>query len=354
MNDATKSQDVNQADIELLQLVIDYGIERYQTGVDDASSDPLRNRDALSHELEAANRFDRIKAILVAHQAGALRGEPEAAGHGSVEGDVRALRQMVADCDAYLKEGETPAQRIERERRDTEAVLNLLIREKQRTEAMREVMLRMMAGIDHLAEIARQWEPDYSSGADRRGWVLAKDARDDAARLIPETHQAASGCSHTARPDDPITKFGIKPHSTLAQLKDDEDLRLYVQAHIEEARSAEQGATPPAPAALKCGHHKSLMLLSAETGQPLYCELCDAISGRRDAELMEAELRAKLAALAASPQPAVPEGWKLVPIDPTNEMLAPLTVAFGCGHAEAWLVLSEAIAAAPAAEGGAL
>lgn len=89
-----------------------------------------------------------------------------------------------------------------------------------------------------------------------------------------ETPKAASGCSHTARSDG--------------------------------QNGVEQGATPPAPAALKCGHHKSLMLLSAETRQPLYCELCDAISGRRDAELMEAELRAKLTALAASPQPAAP------------------------------------------------
>lgn len=103
---------------------------------------------------------------------------------GEVKGGVRELHQMLADCEQYLKEGETPAQRIERERRDTEAVLNLLILEKQRTQSMREVMLRMMAGIDHLAEIARQWEPDYSSGADRRGWLLAKDARDDAARLL--------------------------------------------------------------------------------------------------------------------------------------------------------------------------
>lgn len=46
------------------------------------------------------------------------------------------------------------------------------------------VMLRMVAGIDHLAELARQWEPDHSSCADRRGWVLAKDARGDAWRLL--------------------------------------------------------------------------------------------------------------------------------------------------------------------------
>lgn len=51
------------------------------------------------------------------------------------------------------------------------------------------VMLRMVAGIDHLAELARQWEPDHSSGADRRGWVLAKDARDDAWRLLQEHAQ---------------------------------------------------------------------------------------------------------------------------------------------------------------------
>jgi len=59
---------------------------------------------------------------------------------GSVTGDVRELRQMLADCEQYLKDGETPAQRIERERRDTEAVLNLLIREKRKNERMREAL----------------------------------------------------------------------------------------------------------------------------------------------------------------------------------------------------------------------
>ena len=59
---------------------------------------------------------------------------------GEVFGDVRELRHMLADCEKYLKEGETPAQRIERERRDTEAVLNLLIREKRKTERMRKAL----------------------------------------------------------------------------------------------------------------------------------------------------------------------------------------------------------------------
>ena len=70
---------------------------------------------------------------------------------GEVTGDVRELRQMLADCDKYLKEGETPAQRIERERRDTEAVLNLLIREKRKTERMREAL-------QHIAEhFSSEW-----------------------------------------------------------------------------------------------------------------------------------------------------------------------------------------------------
>jgi len=47
-----------------------------------------------------------------------------------------------------------------------------------------------------------------------------------------------------------------------------------------------------AQAVLPCGHHNSLMLKSAETGEPLYCELCDCISRRNDAEKMEAEARA--------------------------------------------------------------
>jgi hypothetical protein len=60
----------------------------------------------------------------------------QATADGEVHGDVRELRQMIEDCEPYLKDGETPAQRIVRERRDTEAVLNLLIREKRKTEQL--------------------------------------------------------------------------------------------------------------------------------------------------------------------------------------------------------------------------
>ena len=55
---------------------------------------------------------------------------------------------------------------------------------------MRAVMQRMVAGIKHLAEIARQWEPDHSSGADRRGWLLALEAADDAKALLDALRMA--------------------------------------------------------------------------------------------------------------------------------------------------------------------
>lgn len=46
-----------------------------------------------------------------------------------------------------------------------------------------------------------------------------------------------------------------------------------------------------------CGHPESLLLKSAETGEPLYCEACDDKSGRRDAEACETELRARVTVL---------------------------------------------------------
>lgn len=41
-------------------------------------------------------------------------------------------QQEWTDCEQYLKDGETPAQRICRERRDTDLAMSLLAREKQK------------------------------------------------------------------------------------------------------------------------------------------------------------------------------------------------------------------------------
>lgn len=63
-------------------------------------------------------------------------------------------------------------------------------------------------------------------------------------------------------------------------------------------------------AMLPCGHHASMMLMSAETGNPLYCEACDDKTGRRDAELVADEQRTRIAALESALEQAQEAlGW---------------------------------------------
>ena len=54
------------------------------------------------------------------------------------DAEIERLRELVDACAIYLKEDETPAQRIERERVDTDAVLKLLLKEKREVERLRE------------------------------------------------------------------------------------------------------------------------------------------------------------------------------------------------------------------------
>ena len=67
------------------------------------------------------------------------------------------------------------------------------------------------------------------------------------------------------------------------------------EAHNELAALRER--VERAVAALECGHPASLMLHSAETGEPLYCELCDMRSQRNDAVQMEEHYKAERDAL---------------------------------------------------------
>ena len=72
---------------------------------------------------------------------------------------------------------------------------------------------------------------------------------------------------------------------------------------LETLRALLAAQPPTVDGHLKCGHHQSLAINSAETGEFLYCDLCDAKSRCRDAEAIEAELRAALAAQPANPEP---------------------------------------------------
>jgi hypothetical protein len=66
----------------------------------------------------------------------------------------------------------------------------------------------------------------------------------------------------------------------------------------DEARAYARAALA-AQGVQKCGHPLSMLVKSAETGEPLYCEACDDKSARRDAEQREAELLASNAELRA-------------------------------------------------------
>ena len=44
--------------------------------------------------------------------------------------------ELIAECEEYLKQGETPRQRMDRDHADVLGLMRLLAREKQRTEAI--------------------------------------------------------------------------------------------------------------------------------------------------------------------------------------------------------------------------
>lgn len=98
-----------------------------------------------------------------------------------------------------------------------------------------------------------------------------------------------------------------------------------------------------------CGHPASLLLMSAETGEPLYCELCDMYRQRNDAVAVEAELRKEIAALCAhlstAPQPQA--GWKLVPDTATHNMLNAANAGRKKGRSSSGEIYRAMLAAAP-------
>ena len=68
-------------------------------------------------------------------------GDPEARFSVVETADLRMILDGLAP---YLKEDETPAQRIERERKDTDMVMRLLANEKRKTERLEDMLKRML------------------------------------------------------------------------------------------------------------------------------------------------------------------------------------------------------------------
>ena len=67
---------------------------------------------------------------------GSTNGNPIDWHNARLIADAPRMHDLLAACEPYLKDGETPAQRIQRERLDNFAALELLAREKRKTEAL--------------------------------------------------------------------------------------------------------------------------------------------------------------------------------------------------------------------------
>lgn len=65
---------------------------------------------------------------------------------------IDELVAMEAAFAPYLKDGETPIERLERERRDNDALLTLLAKEKARAEAAEATVQQLRGGARRSAE----------------------------------------------------------------------------------------------------------------------------------------------------------------------------------------------------------
>ena len=126
-----------------------------------AQSEALRLADALeissNHRIrrEAAAELRRLAEVddnwmALSQDQGKSEGEID-----RLAAQRDALQAAIDACAIYLKEGETPAQRIERDHRDSLALMRLLAQEKLKSETLMEFVLEARrSGNTRLASMA--------------------------------------------------------------------------------------------------------------------------------------------------------------------------------------------------------
>lgn len=70
----------------------------------------------------------------------------------SAAAELRRIQAQMTACEPYLKEGETPAERIERDHRDSLALMTLLAREKTKNEALLAVLKELQESASYWSE----------------------------------------------------------------------------------------------------------------------------------------------------------------------------------------------------------
>lgn len=99
-----------------------------------------------------------------------------------------------------------------------------------------EAVQRLVTGFEHVSGIARQWEPDHSSGADRAKWARATEACADVAKLLaaapsPSAVQPLSEAQRVPLTDEQVRKWWASENGLEdLDMCNTEDFRTMVRA----------------------------------------------------------------------------------------------------------------------------
>ena len=123
-----------------------------------AKSEALRLADALEMSSIYRIRCDaaaELRRLHAENEAFGIHLSERMKDLARVEAQRDALQAAIDACAIYLKEGETPAQRIERDHRDSLALMRLLAQEKLKSETLMEFVLEVRrSGDTRLASMA--------------------------------------------------------------------------------------------------------------------------------------------------------------------------------------------------------
>jgi hypothetical protein len=72
----------------------------------------------------------------------------------ALRANLAAAEALVADCFGYLKEGETPRQRMDRDQRDVLALMEMLAKDRAERDALRARLAPIVALADRIADDA--------------------------------------------------------------------------------------------------------------------------------------------------------------------------------------------------------
>ena len=174
--------------------------------------------------------------------------------------ELAALRALLEACAPYLKEGETPAERIERERKDLTATVGMLAAERRRSE---DLFKQCRLGFEYREELrARVAELEAAGRAvlECNDKACMMTTRCPAQCQADQTMRAALRASTKPVPDDDLAAL-----TSLASMLDtiksqdwaecwsehDQGLRDWITRKLREAYAARESTGPSAGAVPK-------------------------------------------------------------------------------------------------------